>query len=73
MLKLLTYPGVHSRCYYCIEGEEVIRHHTFPYAIAEVGRMISFNNLNETCVVFIEIKGLETAATTLMDEISYMD
>ena len=73
--KLLLYPWVRSRWFYCVKGEEVVQYRTLPQVIIKLGGMKSFENLNKTDMVFSssEVKDMEIAVRTLHEVTSWMD
>ena len=49
--KLLPYPGMWSRRYYCFEGEGMVKFQSLPRHMTELAGMHSFVNLSKTDVV----------------------
>ena len=75
VLMLHLFPGVGSRWYHHIKGEEVTRHRILPWAITDLWGIKSFEDLNKTDMVFSssKVEDLKAAERTLLKVTSWID
>ena len=77
VLKLLQYPGVHSRRFYHFEGEKVMKAKQLNRHITELAGLCLWDNLNKMDVIWTSVKAedkdMELALKSNVEATSWMD
>ena len=67
VLKLLQYPGIHSRKFYRFKGEDVTKAKALNRHVTELVGLPSYKNLNKTDVMWSYTEAKDMEATSWMD------